>query len=859
MNYFCCTETRRNAVKQHPVLNGIDFLEVLDNKSDPFNERQTTLFLHFLKPITSSTLDVENFRIEGGERILEIKIVSVVPLAIASFPSSPPENANKILVIKVDKAGDFSNYVLKLVSNNRDPRPPDDFDTILSSVTFSFKVGCTSDFDCKTKHVCGSFPTESPEINYLAKDYSSFRQLMLDRLSLLVPEWSERNAADLGITLVELLAYTGDYLSYKQDAIATEAYMNSARKRISIRRHARLIDYFMHDGCNARAWIHLQVGPNVNGLTLAVGEWENRTKIFSNSPGVPTAVKIDSEDFEKAVTSGAIVYELMHDVTLYTNHNEMHFYTWGNKNCCLPKGSTQATLKGSFPNLKIGDVLIFCEKLDPETGEEQDANPQKRHAIKLTEVSVGVDDIYHTEFESSSPLSGQGITEIKWHQMDALPFALCISATSVNGYNENISVALGNNVLADHGQSFGDKDKSSLFPDKVPGSKLKYAQSSSDFCKDNKAINIPARYNPKILKAPLTQTEPLLFDELKNAATAFKRDVRKTIPTIRLLQLDEEGEESEWIPQKDLLGSSPVKKEFVVEIEDDQETFIRFGDDILGARPAANSTFKCNYRIGNGNTGNIGAEVLTHLASNDATVIANMPDGIAAVWNPLPTSGGKNAETKEEVRQYAAEAFRTQERAVTSKDYEDFSVRCNMDIQRAAATFRWTGSWKTVFLTVDRFGGDVVDNVFESEVRNCLERFRMAGFDLEIDNPLLVSLEIEMEVCVKANFIASDVKQALLNVFSNMTLNDGTKGVFHPDNFSFGQPVYLSKIYAGAQEVQGVESVQIVKFQRQGEDNQTAINEGKLILGRREIARCDNDPNFPDHGVFNLIVKGGRS
>ena len=65
---------------------------------------------------------------------------------------------------------------------------------------------------------------------------------------------------DLGVTLVELLAYVGDYLSYYQDAVATEAYLDTARLRISVRRHARLVDYAMHEGCNARAWVCVEVG-----------------------------------------------------------------------------------------------------------------------------------------------------------------------------------------------------------------------------------------------------------------------------------------------------------------------------------------------------------------------------------------------------------------------------------------------------------------------------------------------------------------------------------------------------------------------------------------------------------------------
>jgi hypothetical protein len=82
--------------------------------------------------------------------------------------------------------------------------------------------------------------------------------------------------------------------------------------------------------------------------------------------------------------------------------------------------------------------------------------------------------------------------------------------------------------------------------------------------------------------------------------------------------------------------------------------------------------------------------------------------------------------------------------------------------------------------------------------------------------------------------------------------------VFHPDNFTFGQPVYLSPLYAAALAVDGVASVLITTFQRQGTFSQQAIDDGKLILGRLEIARLDNDRNFLEHGVFRLRMEGGK-
>src|SRR5262249_47207815 len=152
---------------------------------------------------------------------------------------------------------------VKVDANGRpSDEPLEGFDPRYAQIEFTFKIGCPSDLDCAPDTSCPPTPLPEPEINYLAKDYATFRQLILDRLSLIMPDWQERHAADFGIAVVEVLAYVGDYLSYYQDAVATEAYLDTARQRISVRRHARLVDYRMHEGCNARAWVFVEVKSN---------------------------------------------------------------------------------------------------------------------------------------------------------------------------------------------------------------------------------------------------------------------------------------------------------------------------------------------------------------------------------------------------------------------------------------------------------------------------------------------------------------------------------------------------------------------------------------------------------------------
>jgi predicted phage baseplate assembly protein len=304
-----------------------------------------------------------------------------------------------------------------------------------------------------------------------------------------------------------------------------------------------------------------------------------------------------------------------------------------------------------------------------------------------------------------------------------------------------------------------------------------------------------------------------------------------------------------WKPKRDLIFSGPSSMELVVEADDDGYANIRFGNGIYGARPKGGTKFYATYRVGNGLVGNIGAEALQHIVSDDGRIIE--------VCNPMPARGGREPESMDEVRQNAPVAFRTQERAVTTDDYEDIAGRYSQ-VQKAAATLRWTGSWHTVFLTVDRLEGRDVKEDFKKDMIRHVERYRMAGHDLEVDGPRFVSLELEMTVCVLPEYFRSDVLSALLQVFSNRILPDGRRGVFHPDNFTFGQTVYLSRLYAVAQSVAGVAWVKITKFQRKDFPGNGALAADKLELGRLEIARLDNDPNYPENGVFILTPEGGK-
>ena len=104
----------------------------------------------------------------------------------------------------------------------------------------------------------------------------------------------------------------------------------------------------------------------------------------------------------------------------------------------------------------------------------------------------------------------------------------------------------------------------------------------------------------------------------------------------------------------------------------------------------------------------------------------------------------------------------------------------------------------------------------------------------------------------------SEFLERMTEALPRWTIPDGRRGVFHPDNFSFGMPVYLSRLYAAAYAVDGVESVKVTLFQRRDTADPKPLADGQLTFDRLEIAQLANDPSCPERGVFRLEVDGGK-
>ncbi|MEW9529292.1 baseplate J/gp47 family protein [Microbispora sp. NPDC049125] len=787
-------------------INGIESIEV--DGGHPGVPPHRTLLVHCLLPVPSG-LDARAVRITGGVRVdpalNPVRVEWAMPATrlaaapdgvsaadAAAFGSLP--DPERVLVVRTSSPGDFSTYRFAVTG------PALGFDPRLAEVPFSFTVDCPTEFDPRPPLAAPVVPPSVPQADYLSRDYESLRGLLLDRLSLLLPGWTDRDPADLGVTLVELFAYLGDQLAYAQDAVGTEAYLGTARRRVSIRRHARLLDYPMHEGAAARTWLVLGAGAAADGRVLETG----------------TEVVTAGE--------GGAVFHTLHPVTLASARDAVEFHTWSEERLTLPAGATGATLvsPGGALRLRAGDVLVL-EEVRGADGRTESADPSRRLAVRLIADPVPAHD----------PVTGTDVIEVAWHQEDALPFPLRLWRFPVRpgpgaGGMETSAVVRGNVVLAEHGALVGPEP---LEPAQVP---------------------VRGRHRPRLRRAGLTHAVP--YDHrralTRPASAGLAVPPSEAVPAL----VEVHDGATAWTVAPDLLDGDRFAARCAVETEDDGRAYLRFGDGICGHPPTPGAIFLATYRVGGGRAGNVGREALTRLAR---------PIPGVTVRNPMPAEGGIDPEPVEQVRQWAPQAFRVARRAVTDADYAEVAAR-HPQVRQASASRRWTGSWYTESVVVDRRAGLPADQAFRGDVALHLEPYRMAGEDVRVTALVPVSLDIVLTVRVAPGHLPGEVKRALVEVFTAGDRADGTPGFFHPLAMTFGEPVYLSRVVAAAMAVRGVLWVDADdtppkrnRFQRWGRPAEGERAAGRIAIGPHEVARCLSDPSLPEHGRIDFLMEGG--
>jgi hypothetical protein len=773
---------RRAQVAASTLLNGIDFVEVVD-------PAETRLQVHFINkvPVKDS---YKSATIDGGDTIPSVPITGAVwSVSANGFP---------LLDLTVASPGDFSKYTLTI--HTAGPT----LDLYFDHVEFSFKANCASTLDCETPPTdCAADDDPEPPIDLLAKDFDSFKRALSAFSAVRYPEWQEQSEADFGVMFMEALSALADDLSYQQDRIAAEAWIDTATERRSLVRLARLVDYEPPVATAARTLLRFDIAGDL-------GE--------SIPPGLGvSAVAPDgsSVDFETGAGLGDTT-----DYPVHPSWNAITAYWFDDSEHVLECGATAMWVERPARTLVKGQPLLIETPPPPERAADQPL----RHLVHVADLS-----------ETTDVLANKQLLHVTWSASEKLPSAHDLRCTTV----------AANLVPATHGRSFSEtfvipSDQMPV-PSPPPAIARTGPNGTPQFLHTLRqapltwlASDDPAESAaPEILVTDTNGGDPRTWTFQRTLLRAEAFDEAFTIDPMRYRML--EGRDGFF----DYDGSDGAT--------------IRFGDGAFGAIPAENAIFEVKYRAGGGASGNVAADALTRIDTSHPAAAS-----VLAVSNPFAASGGQDEERASQVRDRAPYAFRaTQYRAVLPADYERAATRLSW-VQRAGTAFRYTGSWLSVRTAVDPRGSTAITDDQLASVSALLNRYRMAGYESVATAPRYASLDLVVVVCARADAFRSDVTRAVMTTLDAKKHGDGTTGFFYPDRFTFGTPLERSVLSAALQEVPGVDGIVELRYRRRGYMRVDAVMPDAITVAADEIIRCDGDADRPDRGSVRVEVRGGK-
>ncbi|MBN8811127.1 MULTISPECIES: hypothetical protein [unclassified Sphingomonas] len=671
-----------------------------------------------------------------------------------------------------------------------------------------------------------SRPVQAPPgqaaINYLGRDYAAFTSLMRSRVSQIVRDdsaWALDHPADPMTTLIEALAYAGDHLSFRQDAAGTESYLPTARHRLSLRRHARLRDYGVNDGCNARTALVFTV--KSNGVIPA------GLQVVTQQPGIVTMNLPATQD----LTASTTVFETMADLPVSLLRNNLAYPLARSAAYTLPQGAIQAQLNTAQTGLVPGQLVAFVQTAAP-AGAAQPFGAQVVRLIKVELLPNGNNPPY--------------ATMITWHPEDALTKPLTVAVQNQAGMVQ----LYGNVGLADHGRTIAVTP----MPDTAPAGRV---------------------YRPII-----EVEDPVSAAPMPASVAAFdgSQDIAEAallVPSAKASLAPDPGQANLcvkmlgerpgmakvvdlWTARQDLMSTPPAGRAFAAAPEDGyggnrRHLFLRFGDGALGEAPAPGTTFTATVRVGDGQSGRVRANALVQIVGSTPM--------ISWVSNPLPATPAQ-PELNESVRLFATTSFRTNLRGIDPDDWERLA---QSDPLVTEADARLVNGYAPCIVGIATT--TTPDGYTYPIAKARLMEYAVLGapptIQQESDVPINVSLVV---YCSQGSNIGA-ARERLLRRIGAGAKTDGGPAHFHPTAWPLGRPVILADLIAllGADPVVSLVvsdpamDPRVVFQTVSGRDNTVDnIKAGRIAIGSNERARAGNDGFHPELGIVRLFVAAAK-
>ena len=681
-------------------------------------------------------------------------------------------------------------------------------------------------------------PLTPPDYDTLARDYPALRAMLMERLQFTDPT-GDTSIADLTVTLAELFAHLGDLLHYRLDRIGTETWLSTARRRASVVRHARAVDFPVEPAISAATTIQ-----------VVVAAVDNSDPQATVQPGdtATDAATIDP-------TATCFTLEAAGPQVVRSSHAEVALYDWTEDDAVLTAGATSAVLvrPTAVPEAEVTDWLPVGSLLAFEVVGVDDIARQRawvagtvptpadvmprpplasRPAQVVTVTSVA---------KFTDPLrTGVDLLRVFWDASEALaapvPCSVDQSAGAVVGVGRLGMLPAHHGLLVDGPATLAPID---------PLTNLATDPQTAEVS-DYLLVLAGPEAAPGLSHAPGGQP--------------WQLDVTLTLPN---------GTQVPAVRVTSMLRAPAAGFSVVVDADDELPARLRFRTGALGLVPPSGSTVSARYQVGAGPAGNVAANINSRLLRCESAPgvpcnwqdVADDNETAVTARNVTPGTGGAPATPLNDVRRDAPQAYSAApRRAVLISDLPPFAAGVPM-VLRATARRSWSGSWPVGIVAYESVPGDEGEAAdlaavaqVQTQVQSALDAVRMAGTEVVTVAATPIGILIALTVCL---FPGSDPVTARAAILAS--LRPGTPdapGLFAPGSFRMGTDIYLSAVEATVAALPQVDAVAVTEARRLSDPPGTLHT--VLVMGPAEVAVCDDDPNAPDRGRIQLTVEGGR-
>lgn len=761
----------------------------------------------------------------------------------------------RYLEICVAEPGDFTEYRLRI----DDAR----IDRFFNDVRFSFKVGCEDRLDCaEPARACAPEDLVDFPVDYLARDFVSLRNALLDFAAQRYPDWQMTLEADVGVMLLEALAALGDEMSYLQDRHNREAYLETATERRSLRKKARLLDYEIHDGRMASTLLELTVVQKQNQPVKSVGKgWP----VWALSEGsAPIRFELGETLHERTDNPDL-------DVDARWNPGNFTVYLFDDGQECLETGATELFVRNDPANPDNPGGIVFDQNAANQWSagrllllRDRPADPSETdrlHVVQVVDVRLEHDDLFDVD-----------VARIRWRDEDALPFPIPYGELQLSGNlvpataGETRTQGFRLGPLADGDEVIPAVEREGPLFSQADPSLL----ARRNLCEDleQESASRPPIY---LLSLPGTDENGLAFADPAE-------DLRRTVPEVQVFEIAEAsgGAPLEWSFRRTLINEGSDDAVFTLEdgtwrrivgrwlggrelVHRDYATgagyTVRFGDGEFGRVPAKDALFEVRYRLGAGAKANVPAGAVSALKIG--TEASPLESRVTAVGNPFPVTNGVDPESASEIKLLMPEAYKSETFfAVRPEDYGAQAEKLDF-VQRAQGSFRWTGSWLSAITAVDPLDAFELSPERRERVEALLHCRRQAGREVIVKDPKFVNLDLLVNICVARSAFPGQVRARVLEALFGKGGAGRRPGFFDPDHFTFGTPLRRSALEAAIVAVEGVEAVTGIEIRTHGVTEFHVFEALAFEVADDELIRVENSPLKPERGSVNLVLEGG--